>query len=221
MNNMPMNNDSFLDELRGDVERERWLHIWQQYRVIILSVIALIIIGTGAHSYWKHATAQKNMELTEGLYQAFTPDSHAKPADAANDLSKFAAEHANTPAAVMAEMQAATLKLQAGDTAGALERLEAVLAVKDMDEGLRAAATLFYVRLGLETKDAAELQGKLQPYLNNKSPFRLQAWETAALLAYKQGNVPLAQEYLNNIVEDNNVQRSERLRAQNLQRVLK
>jgi hypothetical protein len=221
MNNMPTGNDALMQELRSEVERERWLEIWQQYRVLIISVVALIILATGAHSYWKHTTAQKSMALTEGLYDAGSAESRAKPAEAAQKLSDFAAKNPNTPAAFMAELQAANLKLESDDVAGAVSHIEAALATKDIDDNLRAIATIFYARVGLESVEPTTLLTKLQPYLNMKSPYRFQAYETAALIAYRQGDVESAQDHLTKIVDDVQAPQSERQRALGLQRVLK
>ncbi|MGE3769926.1 MAG: tetratricopeptide repeat protein [Bdellovibrionales bacterium] len=218
---IPTNNDALMNELRGDVERERWAHIWNKYKAPILTALALIIIGTGAHSFWKQQQAEKNMALTDALYTSFSAEGKAAPAEAAQKLQQFAEANKDTNAAFMADIQAAALFLQAENTAGALERLNHALAMPDADSNLKAVATIMYVQAALDTEDAAPLQDRLKPYLADDNAYRFQAWELAALLAYKQGDGAKAQEYLGKITSDTATPESARGRAGDLARVLK
>jgi hypothetical protein len=218
---MAVENDLLINELKQDVERERWLALWARHRALIIGGIGLVVLAVAGHSYWQHATREKNMVLTTALYDAFAPESKADPKSAADNLASFAADNAGTSAAMMAQIQAASLLVQAGDVPAALKTLGAALDAKDADANLKAVATLTYVQLALDTEDAAALQTRLEPYLDATDPYRFLAWELAALLAYRQNDGTRAQEYLNKIIDDNDAPVGVRGRAQSLQRVLK
>ena len=218
---MATENDLLLDELKHDVERERWLQVWERYRVLIIGAIALVVLGVAGHSYWQHATREKNMALTTALYNAFAPESKADPKATAANLVTFAEQNGGTPAAMMAKMQAANLQVQGGDVPAAIKTLAAAIDSKDADQNLKAVATLTYVQLALDTEDATTLQNRLLPYLDGISPYRFLAWELAALLAYRQNDMSAAQDYAGKTIDDEAAPAGVRGRAQNLLRVLK
>lgn len=216
---MNTNNDLLLDELKQDVERDRWMSLWKRHQNTVLGVIAAIILGTAAQSWWKHAEAEKNMAMTDALYAA-AGDSKTAPEKAAADLLAFADQNQGTNASFMAQIQAAGVLLKADKKTDAMLQLEAAIANKDADPDMHALAVLKYVQIGFDRLDAAQVTELLQPLQSADSAFRFQAWELGALNAYRAGDQETVKDMLAKLLADKETPTGQKTRAADLQRVL-
>lgn len=216
---IPTNNDALLSELKHDVERDRWMALWQRYQTLVIGLILAIVLGTAGHSYWKHVKAEQNMAMTDALYQAMGT-SKTSPEDAAKNLLAFAEEHKSNDAGFMAQIQAAALLLRADKKSEAMLQLEGALQDGSADADLKAITTLKFIQIGFDRLDATQTADLLKPYQNDDSAYRFHAWELGALNAYRAGDQAAVADFLTKIQADKNVPAGSKLRARDLQRVL-
>ena len=219
--NIPTDNDALMAELKHDFERDRWLQLWKRYQNLIIGVIALIILATAAHSWWRHMQVQRNMEMTDALYAAMGPqNADSTPDSVAANLLAFAEQHAGSNAGFMARIQAAAILLQADKKTDALLQLEGALKDEGADDDLKALVTVKYVQLGFDRLDGAQVDELLTPLAGDSNPYRFNAWELLALNAYRAGNQQAVRDNLEKMQKDADTPAILRVRAADLQRVL-
>lgn len=216
---IPTNHDTLLAELKHDVERDRWLDLWKRYQVLVLGTIAVIIMVTAGHSYWRHVELQKNMAMTDALYTAMGT-SRTSPDEAAKGLLAFAEQHKTDAAGFMAKIQAAALLLRTEKTTDAMLQLESALADKDADADLRAVTTLKFIQIGFDRLEAGRVAEMLAPLQQPDSAYRFAAWELGALNAYRAGDKEAVKGLLAKILADKDAPTGAKTRAGDLQRVL-
>lgn len=167
-----------LREIDDAVRAEKVMRIWDEYKNVIITGVAALVLGTAAFSYWHKHEINQNRHQTGDILRTLD---QKDPASALVELAKT--QKGNAPA--VAYLNAAALELKAGNKQKALYAYIAAQNTKS-DDILRDLATIQKVNLTLDvTPDAkaADLLKDLQPIAENKkSPWAAEAIFTGAFV---------------------------------------
>ena len=60
----------FIDEIKEDLEREKYAKLWNEYSTLILFGMIAILAGTGVGLWWNDSTMKKQQVIGDQFYQA-------------------------------------------------------------------------------------------------------------------------------------------------------
>ncbi len=202
------NPDSFIEEVTEEVRREKLYGYLRRYGWIGV-VCVLGLVGGAAWNEYRNAQARDVAQTTgDALLSALEQDALEARVEAMMQISADGAA-----AAVALMLQAATQE-EAGDTAAALQILDALAVNQDVPEMYRDLAAIKAVMLPSE--DVSSRLSSLQALAQPGQPFRLLALEQIAYITLADGDVDGAIGILRQIEEDAGVSRGLRERVQTL-----
>ena len=206
------------DEVAEDLRRDRLRDSWRKYRFHLFAVIALAIAVTGGNAVWRQYQ-QGKLEARAALFEsAFSAIRAGDAAATVTALEALAAEGGN--AAAPARLARAGLLQQQGDTAGAIALYDALAADAATDGLYRGLALVLSVMSQLDTVAPQAALARLEPQMQPSAPWRLTAWELAALLSLRADDAAGATDYLNRILGQPDADAATRNRAATLLKIL-
>ena len=191
-----------LAEVDDAMRRERFEKLWKEHGKTILTAIAILIIGTGLNSAYRHWDNSVRSKQTDTLITlldetGFPQNIVDKDLDLRPGLRGVAL------------LTGAGALMDDGKTDEALALYNRAAADKSIPDDLRHLAVLMSVRLQSDKEDANinDLLKNLEDVASSKnSPWRFQAYlESAALYANKNQDYAKARVQLNQIQEAKNL----------------
>jgi hypothetical protein len=205
-------------EIDEDLRRENLEKLWRKYGIYALGAAVLIVLAVAAYAGWQRYSESQRAERAR-QYESALQQIAGGDAKAADELQ--ALSDGGDGYAALARLQAAALKVEAGDVAGAVAIYEQLAADGAADEQLRQLAVIL---LALHTADTAapeELTKRLQPLTEAGNPWRYSALEITAVLAQRSGDAARAQEILTGLADDLDAPQGLRQRAAEMLAALK
>ena len=188
-------------EVDEELRHDKWLQLWKQYQNHVIGLVALIVIGTAAVTYWRYYDLQQRE--AEGLrYTLALDDARAgKPAEAADALSALAGG-AHAGRAIVSRMAAAALRARAGDQAAAIAAYDAIAKDEAVDAIYRDLATVLWGLHAVDSLDSQVLIDRLAPLTAPGNPWHTTAIEVTAIAHLKAGDRAAAKSDYQKIVDD-------------------
>lgn len=201
--------DSFINEVSEEVRRDQLYGYIRRYGWIAVTLIVLLVGGAAWNEFSKARETAKAQALGDALLDAMGADDQS---ERANALAGVAAEG---PARAISVLLTAAAQLDAGEGAAAADTLNSLAVDQDVPAIYRDLAAFKAVmaddRLTVQDR-RVQLEALAQP----GAPFGLLAQEQLALLDVGEGNTDAAVAKFRRILEDANVTRGLRERAQTL-----
>jgi len=188
-------------EVDEELRHDKWLQLWKQYQNYIIGLAALIIIATGAVTYWRYYDQQQRE--AEGMRYALALDDarSGKLAEAADALSALAGS-AHAGRAIVARFEAAALRARAGDQAASIAAYDAIAKDGAVDPLYRDLATLLWGLHALDTIDPQVVVERLAPLTVPDNPWHATAIEVTAVVHLKTGDRAAAKADYQKIIDD-------------------
>jgi hypothetical protein len=190
--------DSFIDEVTEEVRRDRLFRLWKKYGWMVIGVIVLAVAGAAVKQWLDHQAVEDRRAAGAALIDAAEEADPAARAAAFEGLS----QELDGGAAVLANLRAATAHQEAGETAKALEILDAIAA----DDVLARAYTdmAAFRALSLRAADMApsQLVDELGALAAPDAPYRLLALEARANALVTLGDLDAARSDMREILDD-------------------
>jgi hypothetical protein len=178
------------EEVEEQLRADRYRQMVQKGWPWALAFIAAVLIGFGGYWGWKKYEASTAAKASAAYMQAMEAMSKGDTAAAEKafvDVEKAGAKGYQA----LGLMQQAGLKLQAGDTKGAVALFDK--AAGDANNPMVAdAARLKAAYLLLDTAPLAEIEGRLNPLVDSKRPYSLLAKEALAVARLMAGQTDKA-----------------------------
>ncbi|MGD9544574.1 MAG: tetratricopeptide repeat protein [Methylocystis sp.] len=196
-------------EVDEDVRREKAAELWQRYQTPIVILAVLIVVATGAWSYYQ-TNRQKAAEAANARFEAavaLANDGKVQEAAAAFDaLAKDGPKGYQT----LARIRAAELR---EDKTRALEELNAIAEDKKVDKLNQEVALLRAALIILEAGDRQQMERALGPMMTSNGAFRFSAQEWNGLDALANDDLDEAERVFNILLSDRDAPQSMRQRA--------
>lgn len=209
---MADDNSTFIREVNEDLRSDYMKALWKRFRFVIFGVAAAIVIFTAAFrgwEYWKETTAAKSGDaFLAALEQARSGQSDAALA-AFKDLE--ATGFGSYP--VLAQMRAATVLADKGDTAAAIAAFSAIGKDASQPDPIRDAARLRAGYLLVDAGSYADVSAEVEVLAVPGNPARHSAREALGIAAYKAGDLKQSAQWFGDIAADSETPRGIRSRA--------
>jgi len=155
----------FVQEVTEEVRRDAMYAAWRKYGPILVGVIALVIVGTAAQSWWKNSQLDAVRDAGGAFIEAQAIEDSALSNESEGDY------------AAMAGLRAAAAFGASGDVDRAVEQYEAVSAMSGIDSRLSDLAKLRTIMIRSDTMDPADMLSDLEPLSAAGEPWRVIALE--------------------------------------------
>lgn len=202
--------DSFISEVSEEVRKDQLFGYIKRYGWIAILLI-LLLVGGAAYNEWSKAQEQSAAQATgDALVAALSED------DLEVRAQKLAEVAPDGPVAAVVGLLTAAAQQSAGDNAAALATLAALATNPDVPQTYRDVAAFKSTLINSEGADPAARRQMLESLAVPGQPFRLLAQEQLALIDVTEGQTDAAIASLRRIIEDAEVTRGLRDRAQSL-----
>lgn len=189
--------DSFIDEVTEEVRRDRLFALFRRYGWIAVLVVLVVVGGAAFNEYRKAQARSQAEELGDAILAALENDAAAARADA---LAGIDAEAAGGQAVV--GFLTAAAQAEAGETAAAAERLNAIASEGALPEIYRQIAAFKALTLQGSDLPAAERRLQFEALAQPGAPLRLLAQEQIALIDIEEQDDQAAIARLQDILAD-------------------
>ncbi|MGV0876771.1 tetratricopeptide repeat protein [Martelella sp. FLE1502] len=206
-------NDSFIREVNEELRSDRMKDAWRRYGKILIAAAVILVVGTAGwrgYEYWQSREAAKSGDV----FLTALNQIEAGNLDAAEQtLAQLEQEgHGSYP--VLAQLRAATLLSEAGDTAAAISAFSSIGKDRSVPEAIRDAAKLRAGWLLVDTGTYEQVSAEVEELSNDGNPFRFSAREILGLSAYRLKDYTRAQQWFEAIANDPEAPRNVLNRAQ-------
>tara|TARA_R110002074_G_scaffold312217_1_gene482994 strand:- start:514 stop:1152 length:639 start_codon:yes stop_codon:yes gene_type:complete len=200
-------------EIDEDLRRDRFEKLWKRFGSYILAGAGLIVVATAGWVAWQEYQQRQNVETTAALHSALSA-ARTNNNDAAIAALTEISQSGTEGQAALAMLQEAALRAAQGDRDNARVLYRNIRENGSLAEPYRSLAVVRTVELDLDEGDPSELLQMLAALTDDANPWRLTAWELAAYLERRAGNVDGARQYLERIRNDGESSASARARAE-------
>ncbi len=192
-----------LREIDEELQREHMAALWHKYKIPVLAVLALIVLGTASQTAWKQHKEATEISRSVALGSLGTRPGMTD-AEKGEAFNAFANTYKGSGQAVLAQMSALGFLLQAGKKDEALQGLEALAHNQDAPLLVREYAKLVRVEIQLDTADPTSLRQQLEPLAAEGQPWRFTARMLQGLLFGKHGDYAKAKTIFTTLSDDAN-----------------
>ncbi len=207
-------------EVDEDLRRDNLEKLWKKYGFQIIGLAAAVVLGVAGVQGWQAYDLDQRGKLSDRYGMALELAEGGETMaglDAMIDLS----EASDDGYAGLAAFEEARLRVESGDTGGAIEVWDRIAEGSGLGPGFKEAATLFSVLHQIDSGDPASLRARLQPLAADFQPFRSTARELLALIALDEGDAAAARALYTQISDDREAPAGLRQRAAQMLAALK
>ena len=206
-------------EVDEELRQEHYKKLWDKYGRYLIAAAVALVLAVGGYQAWT-AWEKSQREDNSNRYSAALSLLDEGRAEEAEMAFSQLGGPGDQGYAILASLQSARLKAEAGDLEGAVAIWDALAANQAAGEAFRGAATLLSVTHQIDSGDPGQLEARLAPLTQAGQAFRPSALELSALLALRRGDSATARERYTAIVDDIAAPSSLRTRASQMLAVL-
>lgn len=206
-------NDSFLREVKEEIDRERLENIWKRYGTVIVVAAALVIASVAGFQIWSWS-ARDAAEKAGANYQKAMQSIFDDKLDEADGVFAELSNDAPTGYATLAELQMAATLVEQGKKAEALKKFDELSKRSGVDSLLSGFSALQAASLRLGEADFTEMQNRLNDLVKAESPWRFNAQELLGMAALRADKLNEARGLFAKILSDDGAPPAMRQRAE-------
>ncbi|HSV28038.1 MAG TPA: tetratricopeptide repeat protein [Candidatus Omnitrophota bacterium] len=193
--------DLLIKEVDEELRQDQLNELWKRYGSLFVGGAVALVLGVAGWQGWTAWQTKQGLESSHRYAEAQRLVEQGKTTEAADSIAKLAAEGASGYK-LLSTLERADLRLKAGDTAGAIQIYDALIADGGIDEVYRDLVRLKAAYLKLDSADAAQVAKSVEALTAESSPWRHSAREIQALAALKQGDHGKAADIFRKLAED-------------------
>ncbi len=207
-------------EVDEDLRRENLEKLWKKYGLYLMGLAAMVVLAVAGVQGWRAYDLDQRGQLSD-RYGAARELAQGGEAAAGLDAMIDLSEAAGGGYAGLAAFEEARLRVESGDTEGAIAVWDRIADDSGLGPGFKEAATLFSVLHQIDSGDSAALRARLQPLATDSQPFRSTARELLAVIALGEGDIAAARTLYTQISDDRQAPAGLRQRATQMLAALK
>ncbi|MEE8499267.1 MAG: tetratricopeptide repeat protein [Kiloniellales bacterium] len=207
-------------EVDEDLRRDNLEKLWKKYGFQFMGLAAAVVLGVAGVQGWQAYDLDQRSKLSDrygAAHELAQSGETAAGLDAMIDLS----EASGDSYAGLAAFEEARLRVESGDTGGAIAVWDRIAEGSGLGPGFKEAATLFSILHQIDSGDPAALRARLEPLAADSQPFRSSARELLALIALGAGDMAVARDLYTKISDDREAPAGLRQRATQMLAALK
>jgi hypothetical protein len=205
-------------EVDEDIRRDQTAQLWKRYQTPIIAGALLIVVATGAWSFYEHKRVETAVAANLRYDAAAELSAQGKGAEA---VAAFEAIAKDGPKgyATLARLRAAE-ELAKSDKDKAIAAYDAVIADKGVDKLTQEVAKLRAAILLLEKGDREKMADRMGELVTADGPFRYTAQELLGIDALNDADFDEAERVFKLLLDDLNAPHAMRQRASAYQALL-
>ena len=207
-------------EVDEDLRRDNLEKLWKKYGFQIMGLAAAVVLGVAGVQGWQAYDLDQRGKLSD-RYGAARELAQGGETTAGLDAMIDLSEASGDSYAGLAAFEEARLRVESGDTGGAIALWDRIAEGSGLGPGFKEAATLFSILHQIDSGDPAALRARLQPLAADSQPFRSSARELLALIALGEGDTAAARDLYTKISDDREAPAGLRQRATQMLAALK
>ncbi len=207
-------------EVDEDLRRDKLEKLWKKYGLQIIGLAAAVVLGVAGVQGWQAYDLDQRSKLSD-RYGAARELAQGGETTAGLDAMIDLSEASGDSYAGLAAFEEARLRVESGDTGGAIAVWDRIAEGSGLGPGFKEAATLFSILHQIDSGDPAALRTRLQPLAADSQPFRSTARELLALIALGEGDTAAARDLYTKISDDREAPAGLRQRATQMLAALK
>ncbi len=207
-------------EVDEDLRRDNLEKLWKKYSLQIIGLAAAVVLGVAGVQGWQAYDLDQRSKLSD-RYGAARELAQGGETTAGLDAMIDLSEASGDSYAGLAAFEEARLRVESGDTGGAIAVWDRIAEGSGLGPGFKEAATLFSILHQIDSGDPAALRTRLQPLAADSQPFRSTARELLALIALGEGDTAAARDLYTKISDDREAPAGLRQRATQMLAALK
>ncbi len=207
-------------EVDEDLRRDNLEKLWKKYGFQIMGLAAAVVLGVAGVQGWQAYDLDQRGKLSD-RYGAARELAQGGETTAGLDAMIDLSEATGDSYAGLAAFEEARLRVESGDTGGAIALWDRIAEGSGLGPGFKEAATLFSILHQIDSGDPAALRARLQPLAADSQPFRSSARELLALIALGEGDTAAARDLYTKISDDREAPAGLRQRATQMLAALK
>ena len=207
-------------EVDEDLRRDNLEKLWKKYGFQIIGLAAAVVLGVAGVQGWQAYDLDQRSKLSD-RYGAARELAQGGETTAGLDAMIDLSEASGDSYAGLAAFEEARLRVESGDTGGAIALWDRIAEGSGLGPGFKEAATLFSILHQIDSGDPAALRTRLQPLAADSQPFRSTARELLALIALGEGDTAAARDLYTKISDDREAPAGLRQRATQMLAALK
>ena len=188
--------DQIFREVDVELRKERFEQLWKDYGTYVAAAALAVVLAVGGwklNEYWQ---AKRTYEAGAKFNAAMLLLESKKTEDAEKALRGLGSS-ATGGYQTLSRLRVAAIEQADGRADAAVKAYDAIAADGKSDTLLRGLAGIKAAMLRIDTADWTEMQNRLTPLKDAKSPWELSARELLGLAAWKAGKLDEAEaEYL-------------------------
>lgn len=205
------NPDSFIDEVREEIRKDRLYRMLRRYGWIG-ALVVLVIVGGTAYREW--STTNKRIAAEAVGDSILAADALSSPSEQIEMLDGIAVGSAD--AGAIRDFIVAATMLEDGDRTNAIARLADISSDSEVSTVYRDLALLKSIAVRQDTDEPGSLVQELDGLIEGDSEFRFLALEIKAIALERMGRVEDAVAILRNLRSESGVPRELSNRAAGL-----
>jgi hypothetical protein len=207
-------------EVDEDLRRENLEKLWKKYGFQIVGLAVAVVLGVAGVQGWQAYDLDQRGKLSD-RYGAALEVAQGGETTAGLDAMIDLSEASGGGYDGLAAFEEARLRIETGDTGGAIEVWDRIAEGSGLGPGFKDAAVLFSVLHQIDGGDPAALRARLQPLAADSQPFRSTARELLALIALGEGDTAAVRALYTKISDDREAPAGLRQRATQMLAALK
>lgn len=210
---MTNQNDSFIREVNEELRSDRMRDAWRRYGKVLIALAILLVIGTAGWRGWEYWQSKQAAKSGDVFMTALNQIEQGNLDAAGETLDQLEQEgHGSYP--VLAQLRAATLLSEDGDTAAAISAFSTIGKDRSVPQAIRDASKLRAGWLLVDTGTYDQVSAEVEELASDGNPFRFSAREILGLSAYHHQDYARAQDWFEEITNDREASRNVLNRAQ-------
>jgi hypothetical protein len=206
------------DEVEEDLRADRAKLLLKQYGPLLIGAAVLVVALAAGWRAWQWSDAKQTAALADSYIAALKTADSKSAADRQAAVPELlaVADKAGAGYRTLARLQAAALKADGGDVAGASALWDQVAADSAADPLLRDLANLQWALHQPASADPAAVATRLEPLAVATNPWHALAIEAQAMLDLRRGQTQKARDILKSLAQDVTAPDGVRRRAEGL-----
>ena len=205
-------------EIEEDLRRERGEKLWKKYGSYVVGVALGAVLTTAAYVGWQEYSARQRLADGERFAAALDQVRPGIETIGADALA-LTAKDIGSGYAILARLNEAALRAEAGQGADAVAIYDSLSTDDDVEPLFRDLALLLSVMHQMDG-GGGDLIDRLAPLVADDNPWRHSALELSAMLAFRSGDRGQAKQIFSRLADDATTPQGLRSRAAEMLAIL-
>ena len=200
------------NEIEEDIRQDRAKLAWQKYGKYVIGLAILIVAATAGNTGWVEYKKSVLIENSDRFVAAIAKTDEDNNINAVELFAKLS-EDGGIGYSMLSRLNEASIKANSGDIDGAILIYKNLSNDNDLDKIYRDLADILSIMHQIDNGNSKELLASLSPQLQNNGTWRFTAYELAAVINIKLGDIKEANKYLTLITDDSSAPQGIKARA--------